>query len=50
MTIHKIDNKRSLQHSTGNYIQYLVKTHNGKESEKKYRYITKSLCCTPKTL
>ena len=28
-----------MQYSTGNYIQYLVITYNGKESEKKYIYI-----------
>ena len=37
--------------STGNYIQYLVVTYNGKESEKEYTYmyITESLCCTTET-
>ena len=50
-------NKILLQ-STGNYIQYLVINHNGKECEKEkihtYIYIhtytlTESLCCTPET-
>ena len=40
-------------YSTGNYVQHLVTTYNGKEPEKiyiyKYTYITESLCCTPKT-
>ena len=33
------------------YIQYLVITCNGKESEKEYVYvcITESLCCIPET-
>ena len=31
-----------IQCSTGNYIQYLIITYNGKESEKE------SLCCIPK--
>ena len=30
-------------YSTGNYIQYLVITYNGKESEKMYIWITESL-------
>ena len=61
-TVYKINNK-DLLYSTGNYIQYLVITYNGKESEKEYMYvyiyvyytyiythnITKSLCCTPET-
>ena len=48
-------NSKDLPYSTGNYIQYLVITCNGKESEKEYIYIyiyiyiykTESLCCTP---
>ena len=36
--IKKIDNK-DLLYSTGDYIQYLVITYNGKESEKEYIYI-----------
>ena len=36
-------NNKVLLYSTGNYVQYLVITYNGKESE----YITESLCCTP---
>ena len=42
-------NNNVLLHSTGNYIQYPVINHNGKESEKLYIYITESLCCTPET-
>ena len=34
-----------LSYSTGNYIQCLVITYNGKESEKEYIYISESLCC-----
>ena len=46
-TIYKINNK-DLLYSTGNYIQHLIKTYNGKESEKVlYIYKTESLCCTP---
>ena len=30
--------------------QYLLMTYNGKESEKDYVCITKSLCCSPETL
>ena len=32
-------NSKVLLNSTGNYIQYLVITYNGKESEKEYIYI-----------
>ena len=42
-------NNKNLLYSTGNYIQYLVITYNGKEFEKEkdiYIY-TESLCCTP---
>ena len=46
-TMHKIIN-RSLLYSTGNYIQYLVITYNGKESEK-YISKTESLFCTPES-
>ena len=42
-------NNKDLLYSTGNYIQYLKIVYNGKESEKEYIYITKSLCCTPET-
>ena len=40
-----------LMQSTRKYIQYLVITNNGKESENEYIYIyiTESLCCTPET-
>ena len=52
-------NNKDLLHSTENYIQYLIITCNGKESEKehiyiyiyifRYTYITESLCRTPET-
>ena len=32
-------------YSRGNYIQYSVTNHNGKEREKEYICITGSLCC-----
>ena len=37
-------NKKALLYSTGNYAQYPVINHNGKEYEK--RYIMGSPCCT----
>ena len=44
-------NNKALLYSTGNYIQYSVINHNGKEYEKEcvfiYIYKTESLCCTP---
>ena len=39
-------NNKVLLYSTGNYIQYPVINHNGKEYEKVYICITESLCCT----
>ena len=43
-------NNKVLLYSTGNYIQYSVISHNGKEYKKvciyMYAYITESLCCT----
>ena len=42
-------NNKDLLYSTGNYIQYLAITYNGKESEKEYIYISESLCCPPET-
>ena len=41
-------NKKVLLYSTGNYNQYPVINHNGKEYKKKnvYMCITESLCCT----
>ena len=39
-------NNNVLQYSTGNYIQYSVTNHNGKEYEKEYICITESLCCS----
>ena len=41
-TLYKINNN-DLLHRTGNYIQYLVITYNGKASEKEP--ITESLFC-----
>ena len=41
-------NNKVLLYSTGKYIQYLIITNKGKESEK-YIYLTESLCCTPET-
>ena len=32
-------NSKDLLYSTGNYIQYLVITYNGKEYEKEYKYV-----------
>ena len=44
-----MDNK-VLLYSTGNYVQYLVINHSGKEYKKECVYIyvciTESLCCT----
>ena len=39
-------NNKVLPYSTGNYIQYPVINHNGKEYEKAYICKTESLCCT----
>ena len=47
-------NNKVLLYSAGNYIQYPVTNHNGKEYEKEHIYIiyiyniyiAKSLCCT----
>ena len=39
-------NNKVLLYSTGNYIQYLVINHTGKEYEKVYICITESLCST----
>ena len=36
-----------LLYSTGSYLQYLIITYNGKESEEEYIYISESLCCIP---
>ena len=51
-------NNKDLLYSTGNYIQNLIITYNGKESEKEYiciyiyicTHITESFCCTTETL
>ena len=47
---------KDLLYSTGNYIQYLIITYNGKESEEDIYisvcvciYKTESFCCTPET-
>ena len=48
----KLDKKQGpTVYSTGNYIQYPMINHNGKEYEKEYISIciTKSLCNTPET-
>ena len=48
-------NSKVLPYSAGNYTQYHVINHNGKEYEKEYIYIyiyiyiSESLCCTPET-
>ena len=34
--IYRMDNNKVLLYSTGNYIQYPVINHNGKECEKEY--------------
>ena len=49
----KYINNKDLLYSTGNYIQCLIITNNGKESEKyiyMYTYTTESLCSTFETL
>ena len=55
LCVKKINNK-DLQNITGDYIQYLVITYNGKESEKSrhiyiyvYVCITEASCCTFET-
>ena len=42
--IYNMMNNKVLLYSTGNYIQYPMINHNGKENEKKIG-ITESLCC-----
>ena len=47
--IYRTDKQRGpTVYSTGNYMQYPVMKHNGKEYEKECIYIciTESLCCT----
>ena len=39
-------NNKVLLYSTGNYFQYPVINHNGKDYEKEYTCITESLYCT----
>ena len=34
--MHRIDKQKGLLYSTGNHIQYLIITYNGKESERIY--------------
>ena len=38
-----------LLYNTGNYIQYLIITYNGKKNMRKNIHITESLCCTSET-
>ena len=47
----KQKNNKDLLYNAGNYIQFLVLTNNGKESDKKYIhiYITESLYCISET-
>ena len=45
-TIYKINNN-ILLYSTGNYIQYPVINHKGKEYEKEHIYETEPLSCIP---
>ena len=48
--MYKIDLKtKDLIFSTGNYMQCLVITYNGKESEREYLYITEPFCYMPET-
>ena len=50
--IYRMDGQQDLLYSTGNYIQYPVINHHGKEYEKEYIYtyiyicITEPCCCT----
>ena len=44
--IYRTDKQKVLRYSTGNYIQYPLINHNGKEHEKDYICITQSLCHT----
>ena len=43
--IYKIDKQQGPTVQHGNYIQYPVINHNGKEYEKEYICITESFCC-----
>ena len=43
LSIKQINYKDSL-YSTGNYIQHLAITYNGKESEKEYIYVHMCVC------
>ena len=52
--IYRMDNNKVLLYSTGNYIQYPVINHSGKECEKEYIKtinvcVFESLCYTPET-
>ena len=42
----RMDREQGCTISRGNYIQYPVINHNGKEYEKEYICVTESLCCT----
>ena len=46
--IYRMDKQGPKLYNTGNYIQYPMITHNGKEYEKEYIYIclAESLFCT----
>ena len=48
---YRMDKEQGPTYSTGNYIQYPVIWHNGKEYKKKnlYMCIAEPLCCTAKT-
>ena len=58
-TIAEIHKQQGPTYSTGNCIQYLVRTYNGKESQKEgisiyihviyALYVTEALCCIPET-
>ena len=41
-----MNKQQVLLYSTGNYIQYSVANHNGKEHEKEYIYIYICICIT----
>jgi len=48
-TVYKIDKQQGPAENTGNCIQCLVITYNGKEYVYIYIWISKSLFCTPET-
>ena len=43
-------NNKVLSYTAGNYIQYLMMNHNGKEYEQEYIYIYIKYICITKTL